>query len=893
MGWDQILSAIEERHSFLDRYIVHFSTSSAAEKIPPTIKICIGAASGIAADSSSSQRLLWVFPKAFDSAVWISIGYALEVMKSGFMPALEQLEPFSKGQRLLLDARWVVEFDGEEAINGQRFMWIRMQGKHGLFSRQTFPLGERLRFQSTTTKRPLTPAKHVPTPPPHALDQILEIKTYGNRTIFNNKVILVSRLGRMRDFASMTHVRPSKSKPDMEQEISLLNLFQWGGIDQEGTIESWGAGQVDAEPVLAVARDLTAARMYIRGGNNSSPPTVILEGSNSFCREIDALDEILDAGCPVLSVMERGEVEYVDLLAQRAFGIWVWLKKDLKGLETLTGGSDPYQPNASFAPFNRARQNFVRQRIEEHVCTDDLIQSAAENLEILDSQLNQNQPEKMGLVGHLYGCLLRLSSLVRPVLHDAGTSWAEKLSNRVEQIESEVIRNTIWLGDDAVSTARGLLDDLRGILASNGNPEVGKVEELRKLIKVADSREHPIAVVVGHSDEVAPAEGYWKSNLGELVNVDFCFPSTIDMDTNYSQIIICGWLGAKKMHQLVHSFLAPETTVLVYPFERSWFQSAKRKWNSESPSGLNATEKAMLLRLDAAVLSPDDGEEEDELSIEEPTATFDIDDFELRVRSYIRAAYATAGIAGESTVEARLAVCSDGRFVFLTDSYKVSVVTDIVTGKAGESDEIPRKTIADLVNGDYVLFREGSQEDLLREIADHGLEQAGKGHLRQVAGLWKKALKEFVDSHDLGVEEAWALLWLAGLERTEFTIRHWLTDEDIIGPRRHNDLEIIANVTNNAELKTRLAEVGRAITEVRGAHLQASNYLAKRLLSEVPKHLGSVMTESITVDLEGIGTAVIARVEDIAEELTTVAFSKANRLLQEESDVSVDAPTLF
>ena len=106
--------------------------------------------------------------------------------------------------------------------------------------------------------------------------------------------------------------------------------------------------------------------------------------------------------------------------------------------------------------------------------------------------------------------------------------------------------------------------------------------------------------------------------------------------------------------------------------------------------------------------------------------------------------------------------------------------------------ELPSKDIKQLKVGDYVVFREGTDSDLLRTIADRGLKKAGKGEHRTIAGLWKRVLLQYVNDHPDEIEGALVDLWDAGLQRTEITVRSWLNDDHRIGPQDGKDIEIIA-----------------------------------------------------------------------------------------------------
>jgi hypothetical protein len=264
---------------------------------------------------------------------------------------------------------------------------------------------------------------------------------------------------------------------------------------------------------------------------------------------------------------------------------------------------------------------------------------------------------------------------------------------------------------------------------------------------------------------------------------------------------------------------------------------------------------------------------------------FDIEEFELRLRVYGDGRSLPTPGPGEKELPAFQVTLSGGYSCYLTEHYEIPVVTDFVSSASGESEKIPMKNVSALNIGDFVVFNEGTQGDVLRELADEALRRSGRGHLREISSLWKLALRQFADTSPDGfldsseVRHAVRRLIAAGIERTEVTLRSWLTDGATIGPRDDGDLDIIARAIENPILSARLNEVKGAIREVRGAHLQASSYLAKKLLAYLPEMLNGTRVESsLILDVGGLTRAVVACVEEIAEDPICVGATQVNRL---------------
>jgi hypothetical protein len=135
------------------------------------------------------------------------------------------------------------------------------------------------------------------------------------------------------------------------------------------------------------------------------------------------------------------------------------------------------------------------------------------------------------------------------------------------------------------------------------------------------------------------------------------------------------------------------------------------------------------------------------------------------------------------------------------------------------------------------------------------------------------------------------MLQKAGCDRHVVTLRSWLsTEAEPIGPRSAKDVEVVARVTGNRELSTRLNEVQLAIKDVHGAHLEASFFLARRLRQLLPSYLRDRAPSSsaadlgnMTIDLENFGTVHIVRILNMGREFMGVDASSANRLLGDDA----------
>ena len=885
-GWTEILQNVKQRHSFLTQLEV-CGSANYSSPLPDTLQVSFDIAESMLCSEPDVRHLAMVFPILLDCPEWIAVGCSLAAIKRDFLPNIESMTSFTPGQKLLLDNKHVVQYVSEERWEGTRFIKVNIGAKQktGQGSANTtklFRIDDRLRFQPTETPKRLSLIENINSQSDHLIDRLLGIGSFGNRSLFTNKVVLVSRLTKVRRFVEKTHIVNSISQ---KQSVTLRDLFQWGGISVEGELEQWGHQQIDAEPVIGVAPDLITLREYLFN-RQSSDVLIILDGHIPFVNDLQALDEILDKGYPIIALMENRHLDDLKHLEDRRFRTWVWSEHDLQQIE-LSTNTDISNRQLPFNHFHRSVQNYYSRQITKITCDCSELVSAAEKLQTFSKQCRTADPETRIVEHRFYHCLLRLSRLLRPfgVRNEVSR---DRILKDLEQVLSDIDSKVTKFEKEAVDTAHVFVDMIKTLLEIP-NGIFGKVIELEKLFLNKTRRRQQCALVLADASEVPLTESYWKETvlIGNPQRFHFVTSSELHIEQNYDHLILCGWLGTEQMLKLFDSCIAPSISVFVYPFEQEWFRSAESRWRRQKENikkaELTQHQKAEILQTQPENLISASQEPTSENPYDSYFETdFDITDFELSLHTYRRDLYRRPSAPGETEIEARFVGFTEQRYAYLRQNYKVPVVTDFIAGHADESASIPSKDVAQLNVGDYVVFREGSDSDLLRDLADRGLARVGKSEHRKIAGLWKQALMQFVTEHQFGFEGALIELWDAGLQRTEITFRSWLNDDHRIGPQNENDIEIIAKVSRNRELQEHLEYVRRAIREVRGAHLQAAHFLTQKFIAQVPSMLQHGLAESHSIEIEDIGQAFVVRIEFIDDEDVGVPITKVNRLFKDD-----------
>jgi hypothetical protein len=227
----------------------------------------------------------------------------------------------------------------------------------------------------------------------------------------------------------------------------------------------------------------------------------------------------------------------------------------------------------------------------------------------------------------------------------------------------------------------------------------------------------------------------------------------------------------------------------------------------------------------------------------------------------------------DGSCEAILAWLSDGRYVFLTPGRKLVRVTGVVRGET--TDEVEEIVAREVEEGDFLLMPSSADTDLIRKLADRALPEDARSR----ASLWRDALRLYVMERDLTITELQALLASEGCQRHRQTLRGWLEDDTVIGPRSPEDLASIAKLTQHSALLRGLQECQDAISAIRVAHVRAGSILAGHVADQIQDLLSRGKQLRDVEDI--IGHVVLVRVEEIDDDLVDVSLHCVNRVLGE------------
>lgn len=764
---------------------------------------------------------------------------------------------FRPGQlvRILPRGR-VFEFVGDQVTQYGRWLGVRNPR-----DRQVWYIPEAEAFRLTPTDSP-SPSPTKGEGPGRweagAIDRLLGTGTGINLAAISNRIILVSSRSGTGELAASTRLVRSA---EGDREELLTDLLTWGRIRTDGRLVSddWRVG--GEEPIIAVTHSVNNMALACRTAPVASK-VVIVDGASVLTGNLQAFDDVARQQ-RLLIIADHDQLEDVSVLRER--GCQVWLPHPdaiLIGLhETHSAGQ------GWFARFVSSTRNAGSLSISAHVATDPLLEETVTALRRIEAVTDPEAEEARRIMSGVYGVLSRLTEW----LGGSGAAARQSLRAELENLQRSLQRS-------APSLTREFRQGITAVIAmlgtaAEGDRHVG-AGKLSCLLSLLRNECSSTAIVVRSAHSAARLRRVLDSHD---IQVDVHHAGS-EITQGYDRIILGCWPGRRLAGRVINQYAARAVLLVGYPFEIDWLNAFQR-WRRRQLSRFERSTEELrdLTGVRAwkepepatqepswAVTSVQDGPEEDPLSRfligrSKVPSTRPADEEELREAWYV-------GFHGP-------------RYAFLTETHRVPVLTELVLERESSRARVPLLPVRKLQIGDYLLFRDQGDRDVIALIAEQQLGDRQYQRLREIAGRWRRALRL------IGREprEIYRRLRENGLERNLLTVRIWLTDESMIAPGSRRDLEIIARTSGDAYLQDRLEEVDAAIRVLRGAHIQAGSILSELVLAALRGNVPEVDEAGVTIDF-GLGSAHIVCIEEIGDQPEQRPYWEVNKLLAEDGE---------
>jgi hypothetical protein len=766
---------------------------------------------------------------------------------------------FKVGQKVLVDGKGgAYTFEGCRTIDGQLMFGVgktRRERGQTLRSSQWLPIGQLNRLVPADPDRSVRGRLAVAdlrAEPLGALDFLFLAAEPVTVPPDMPQVVVVTPVGLARGTAEDVSLFGHR----------LCDIVPMGNLTLSGDISPWSGQFGSSRPAVLVVPDLDRACEYVEGEGEKVALTIV-DASGHNAGRLAALSRLQAIGARVLVTVGQADADGVIDDGSDSV-VWEWDRPDFESVYVepapAASNGDPvraYEREVVRAVSSSAEVVQVQTpEVEEAVRSVNTLKRLAEARgEDVPQELEDALAGSFAVLTRLLRCPFRLSSHPR---------LATDLAARLDALSDSWGSGIFLSGEEqeAVAEAERRLRSLFLALQQRN----AKEEALTELRRTCPE----LVVVCGDVDLLDGVEELRARTPASALDEE--------EGRRESCHAVAGWFGRGIMTRLLRPPFATPLYLLLYGPEASWQRSFTRRVREGSAARQVRTARGRLFpgvgkwpdrpAGDPAGADGDTGTAAGETSDAIQTYLFS----ERRRRLTTQATPSH----DEEAVEARL-VTFDGGYAFLTENYQAKLATHLLADAAdGEDAELEVVPARRLQRGDVLLFLRGSTRDVIRQTADKLLPEGE----RERSGAWRRALLKYRQQESCTVEVVWRRLREHGCPLSLAAVENWFTDENMISPLNvDREVGAILALTQDPELRDGFDACRVAVSRVRGAHLRASNLLARKVVERAVAGLKSAGMTGGTVDLgEGI---VLARVTEIDDTAIRVKASVANRLVED------------
>lgn len=869
---DAVVQRLRERFPLLAQLSLQGpATGGPLEALPPYF----GMISAVL-EETPTQPVCLVFPRCGDAPRLAAVLHSLLRFKQRHEVFLQTLaaQQFKRGETVQLHPLdEIFVYDGPQEDDPTHFRLKELDRNQNISA--GFPLWVLQMLERTARKRPKGDLgrlnAHLLRSSKAPVDHLLETKTKGNLSCIKNETLLLDSQSGFAAFLEELHLQPSVPVRNLPPVGELLPFgsVQQGDSQRPPYLNKWD-GSHSGEPILAVTSSAEILANYCIDAP-AAAKLVIVNGLARI-RNLQAYDDIMQTQRLVLFA-DHDEEEMIQSLGDRGCRFWFFDEKELLA-------SDNSGPTSGvFDCVARCARNHSNLKIDEEPCEDARIDEIYLRLDKLRGAI---PPSDDGILTRLVSRAWRLfgdarSATGAPTLEECARMLAE-----LNSFQIELQRNSAWMPSEVAAGLKDAAETIAKCYTSGSSLGIAKGAALQRGITLAIRSQSKIGVIARHESNVG-AVRHWLYQRALAQNAEVFSPRSLPENQYFDHLFCVSWPGGDVVKQLAAKLVAPRITLVGYSCERRWLrQSESRfKWRPSVPN-VSAGEKAAFVtgKSDVQIAWPDEAKPAQPSAT--PIADPEIWNFERQLRG-ARIGLAARPTDATETVPARYVRFAGNYYTFLTESHKLPVATELVSGRVRPNQKLPERTIAEIKTGDFVVFPESSDRELVQELADKLIGPTAP-QVRKRARLWKDALQASGMTPDAFHSAARAL----SRSPHRATVRHWFADTSQIGPREKDDLVLIALVTDNKRLETEIEDVRLAIERLWGVHQSAGGRLRDVLLQRLPAVMGRVEEIGTQVDLDELGSAWVVQVESIAADHEPRGRSEVNRLLTEELAFNVN-----
>ena len=223
----------------------------------------------------------------------------------------------------------------------------------------------------------------------------------------------------------------------------------------------------------------------------------------------------------------------------------------------------------------------------------------------------------------------------------------------------------------------------------------------------------------------------------------------------------------------------------------------------------------------------------------------------------------------------------DGSFMYASETHKFNRISMSDRGISGIS--IRRLPLPQLKVGHIIVDLE-TEHSIITEYANELLQKDGHIKNLDLSTLRKDALRKHC-AKGTGFNTLTRAFGKQGISHDLVTIRNWIRDDYLIGPRDLSVIDAVAEITSDERVASNINQIKESIIIVRRYHMKASSLLRNELMDELQEiqydDISETLSRAEIYDKinDKLGTIRLLMVKDIDPQLIHIEFNYANRVL--------------
>ena len=224
----------------------------------------------------------------------------------------------------------------------------------------------------------------------------------------------------------------------------------------------------------------------------------------------------------------------------------------------------------------------------------------------------------------------------------------------------------------------------------------------------------------------------------------------------------------------------------------------------------------------------------------------------------------------------------DGFFMFATETHNFHKVS--VRLSKGARIKIRKIKFSKIKVGDVIATLE-TEHEIITSSANQLMIADGKADLITFVGIWRDALINHYNK--IGKLETFIeQLHTVGIIHSKITIRSWLSNPYLIGPQDLQEIDRIAELTEDRDLNDNLEHIKKSIKKVRGYHKSAGSMLRRELIAYLESYDYDDISESLIegnnfhTKHEKLGAIQLSMIQEVSNESKDIDNGYINRMLE-------------